>query len=125
MKMKALLAGLTLSFSLASSIQAADATHGKQVFSVWCSGCHEPMPGRSFAPPAGTYVLQQHYQGSPPAALEQRTDLTATQIKTTVRNGRNMMPQTRKTEVSDSDLADLIAYLTQSDNSGQKNGPKK
>jgi mono/diheme cytochrome c family protein len=83
------------------------------VFDVWCTGCHEPLPGPSYAPPAGTYVLEQHYHGRLPSALEQRTDLTATQIRTMVRNGRNMMPQTRKTEISDADLDDLIAYLTQ------------
>jgi (+)-pinoresinol hydroxylase len=125
MKMKVLIAGVSVSLGLVSGAQAADAVHGKAVFAVWCSGCHEPMPGRSYAPPAGTYVLQQHYQGDPPAALEQRTDLTATLIRTTVRNGRNMMPQTRKTEVTDSDLADLIAYLTQADKTGQKTGQKK
>jgi mono/diheme cytochrome c family protein len=113
MKMKTLLTGLAASFGLVGAIQAADAVHGQTVFAVWCTGCHEPLPGRSFAPPAGTYVLQQRYQGRIPPALEQRTDLTATQIRTMVRSGRNMMPQTRKTELSDADLDDLIAYLTQ------------
>jgi (+)-pinoresinol hydroxylase len=93
---------------------AQNAPHGKQVFDVWCAGCHEPLPGRSFVPPAGTYVLHQRYNGKIPEALEQRTDLKPDYIRQMVRNGRNMMPQTRKTELSDQDLADLIAYLSKS-----------
>jgi mono/diheme cytochrome c family protein len=110
---KALLSGAALSLALVSGTHAADAVHGQAVFGIWCTGCHEPLPGTSYEPPAGSYVLEQHYHGRIPSALEQRTDLTATQIRTLVRNGRNMMPQTRKTELSDADLDDLIAYLTQ------------
>lgn len=110
---KALLTAAAVSLGVVSGTRAADAVHGQVVFEVWCTGCHEPLPGASYAPPAGTYVLEQHYHGRLPSALEQRTDLTAMQIRTTVRNGRNMMPQTRKTEISDADLGDLIAYLTQ------------
>jgi (+)-pinoresinol hydroxylase len=116
---KALLTGMALSLGLVSGTRAADADHGKVVFSVWCTGCHEPLPGPSYAPPAGSYVLEQHYHGRIPSALEQRTDLTATLIKSMVRNGRNMMPQTRKTEISDADLDDLIAYLTQHNKTSQ------
>ena len=46
------------------------------------------------------------------AALTQRTDLKAAYIRLTVRQGRNIMPRTRKTEVSDSDLDAIVAYLT-------------
>jgi mono/diheme cytochrome c family protein len=120
MKLKAPLAALATGLGLLSSTQAADAVHGQAVFGIWCTGCHEPLPGHSYAPPAGTYVLQQHYQGRVPSALEQRTDLSATQIRSTVRDGRNMMPQTRKTEVSDADLDDLVAYLTQHNKPQQK-----
>jgi mono/diheme cytochrome c family protein len=114
---KALVIAVAMSLGVVSGTQAADVAHGHVVFGVWCTGCHEPLPGASYAPPAGTYVLEQHYHGRIPSALEQRTDLTATLIRTTVRNGRNMMPQTRKTEISDSDLDDLIAYLTQNNTS--------
>jgi mono/diheme cytochrome c family protein len=105
---------LALSLGLARVAAAADPEHGKQVFSIWCAGCHEPLPGRGYSPPAGSYVLEQRYHGTLPSALEQRTDLTAAYIKTMVRNGRNMMPQTRQTEVSNADLDDLVAYLTHS-----------
>jgi len=101
-----------LALVLGSGAQAADPQHGKAVFQIWCTGCHAPLPGTSYAPPAGSYVLQQRYQGAKPAALEQRTDLQDSYIKATVRSGRGMMPATRKTEVSDADLADLAAYLS-------------
>ena len=47
-----------------------------------------------------------------PAVLEERTDLTSVQIKTVVRRGLYGMPITRKTEVSDAELDDVVAYLT-------------
>jgi (+)-pinoresinol hydroxylase len=85
---------------------------GKAVFQRWCSGCHEPAPGHGFDPPAGTYRLQLKYNGSVPAALEQRNDLSSALIRQLVRSGVNMMPRTRKTEISDKDLDALVVYLT-------------
>jgi hypothetical protein len=61
---------------------------------------------------SGTYSLEQRYHGAEPAALAQRTDLKAAYIRLTVRQGRNIMPRTRKTEVSDADLDAIVAYLT-------------
>jgi mono/diheme cytochrome c family protein len=82
---------------------------GAAVFNNWCSACHSR--GRANAP--GTTSLQFKYQGSVPAALEDRKDLTADLVKFFVRNGVATMPQFRKTEVSDADLTSLAAYLTQ------------
>lgn len=100
-----------------ASAHAADLKNGQNVFQQWCSGCHEAMPGRGFDPPAGTYTLQQRYQGSLPAELDKRTDLAAAYIKTLVRKGINVMPPTRKTEVTDKDLEDVVAYLTRNNKS--------
>jgi mono/diheme cytochrome c family protein len=93
--------------------------HGHAVFKLWCAGCHNPNPalqrngqdlvGRVFA---GTYTLEQRYQGAKPAAIEERTDLSASYIHFVVRHGLNMMPLSRKTEISDEDLDSVAAYLT-------------
>jgi mono/diheme cytochrome c family protein len=96
---------------VAGSALAADASNGKAVFLRWCQGCHEALPGTGFDPPAGTYTLQQRYQGRLPAEIEQRTDLKAIQIKDLVRHGVNVMTPFRKTEITDQQLDDLIAYL--------------
>jgi (+)-pinoresinol hydroxylase len=103
---------LTL-FSLAPSMQAraADPERGKAVFDRWCAGCHAGT-SRFGGLSAGSYVLQHRYQGTKPPDLEQRTDLLADYIKLTVRRGANVMPRTRKTEISDQDLDNLVAYLT-------------
>jgi (+)-pinoresinol hydroxylase len=90
---------------------AADPERGKAVFDRWCAGCHAGV-SRFGGPSAGSYVLQQRYQGAKPADLEQRTDLQPNYIKSTVRHGINVMPRTRKTEISDQDLDNLVAYLT-------------
>lgn len=89
----------------------ADLVRGQAVYQLWCADCHAASGGR-YLPPAGYTVLQKRYQGNKPAAISWRTDLTATYIKLMVRNGLNVMPRTRKTEVSDADLDNLAAYLT-------------
>jgi (+)-pinoresinol hydroxylase len=99
--------------------EAPSATQGHELFNKWCYGCHaasiKHAPDASLlgSVVAGTYTLQQRYQGTKPAALQERTDLTPALINAVVRHGLNLMPRTRKTEVSDAELADIVAYLTQ------------
>jgi len=81
---------------------------GAAVFNNWCSACHSRGPMNA----PGTTSLQNKYQGSLPAALEDRKDLTVDLVKFFVRNGVATMPHFRKTEVSDADLDALAAYLT-------------
>lgn len=91
------------------SIARADDTgihRGKQVFDKWCLPCHGD--GTNFP---GTIALKAKYKGQLPPALEQRTDLTAEEVKTFVRHGVSIMAPFRKTEISDAELADLAAYL--------------
>lgn len=57
-------------------------------------------------------ALQAKYKGAVPALLEKRTDLTPPLIKMYVRNGLTVMPNFRKTEISDSELDAIAAYLT-------------
>jgi mono/diheme cytochrome c family protein len=85
------------------------AERGAAVFNNWCSACHS----RDTRNAPGTTSLRNKYQGSKPPALEDRRDLTPQSIKFFVRQGVAMMPFSRKTEVSDADLAALAAYLTQ------------
>jgi mono/diheme cytochrome c family protein len=98
-----------------SRTTAADETagspveRGAAVFNNWCSACHSREPQNA----PGTTSLQAKYQGSVPAALEDRRDLTPDLVKFFVRNGVAMMAPLRKTEVSDADLEALAAYLTQ------------
>jgi len=81
---------------------------GAAVFNNWCSACHSRGPQNA----PGTASLQVKYQGSVPAALEDRRDLTPDVVKVFVRNGVAMMAPFRKVEVSDADLDALAAYLT-------------
>ena len=82
---------------------------GAAVFNNWCSACHSRGPQNA----PGTTSLQAIYQGSVPAALEDRRDLTPDLVKLFVRNGVATMAPFRKVEVSDADLDALAAYLTQ------------
>jgi mono/diheme cytochrome c family protein len=72
-----------------------------------CSVCHGPMPERP-----GTRALAAKYKGAVPAMLEDRTDLSPDLIRAVVRNGITVMPQFRKTELSDGQLDAIVAYLT-------------
>jgi (+)-pinoresinol hydroxylase len=111
MRIAALLFFGTFGTFAGANALAADPQNGKAVFLRWCQGCHEALPGAGLDPPAGTYTLQQRYQGRLPAEIEKRTDLTAAQIRGLVRHGINVMTGFRKTEITDQQLDDLIAYL--------------
>lgn len=97
--------------------QTPSEKNGKAVFDKWCEPCHgAEAPKRGMfvngALP-GTAALAVKYQGKLPAVLEQRTDLKPAFIKTVVRHGLYGMPITRKTEVSDAELDDVVVYLTE------------
>jgi (+)-pinoresinol hydroxylase len=109
---------LLLVVGLGSSLlaQTPSETNGKAVFDKWCAPCHgavapkNVMFGTGNLP--GTSALGVKYKGKFPAVLEQRTDLAPAMIKSVVRHGLFGMPITRKTEVSDAELDDVVAYLT-------------
>jgi mono/diheme cytochrome c family protein len=112
----------------AFAVDVAALERGHRVYDKWCNGCHAPNPMRQATATnrgelaagvfAGTYALEQRYKGAEPAALEQRTDLASAYIEHVVRTGLGIMPRTRKTEISDDDLADLAAYLTRNNRAG-------
>ncbi len=112
---------LTLAALLAVCIaavgqRAPSAENGKVVFDKWCAPCHGDTitEGGLFpsAPLPGTAALGVKYNGAVPAVLEERTDLAPEYIRTVVRGGLFGMPISRKTEISDTDLEDIVVYLT-------------
>ena len=92
----------------ASAQAAPDSEHGRQVFEYWCAPCHAPGPGHP-----GTQSLELKYGGSLPGPLEEREDLTPAVVRTFVRQGILLMAPFRKTEITDAELEDLAAYLSQ------------
>lgn len=116
MKQSLLLLVILIASQGALAQTAPSAENGMTVFAKWCTPCHGAgiVTGELFgrSPPPGTVALQLKYRGELPAVLEERTDLTGDFIETVVRGGLFGMPITRKTEISDSELEDIIAYLT-------------
>lgn len=105
-KMIALSTALLL--GMGSTGQAQDMVQqGEAVFEKWCAICHDR--GTKFP---GTQALEMLYEGSVPAALADRTDLDGDMIRHFVHNGTSIMPFFRPTEISESDMTALIAYLT-------------
>jgi mono/diheme cytochrome c family protein len=101
----------------ASGAGTALERRGKEVFEQRCAACHGAIPGETFGPAfmplmPGTQALAARYQGTLPAELEQRTDLTPERIRTVVREGFVSMPFFRPTELSNDDLDALSAWLT-------------
>jgi mono/diheme cytochrome c family protein len=94
------------------------AERGKAKFDHSCAPCHGPGKGddgRTMLP--GTEALQVRYRGTLPAALEQRSDLTVATLTAFVRNGVGSMPPFRQTELSNTEIADIVAYLAVSSKS--------
>ncbi|HEX6994675.1 MAG TPA: cytochrome c [Gammaproteobacteria bacterium] len=102
------LAALGFAAGAASAQDAPDRARGEAVYEHWCAPCHAAGPGHP-----GTQSLQLKYNGSLPAVLVERTDLSAEAIKTFVRQGILSMAPFRKTEITDAELDALAAYLTQ------------
>lgn len=98
---------LLVFMSMASAQTAAEA-RGKEVYDHWCAPCHAPGPGHP-----GTQSLQIKYRGELPSVLEEREDIMPEFVRTMVRQGILMMAPFRKTEVTDAQLDDIAAYLTE------------
>jgi (+)-pinoresinol hydroxylase len=79
---------------------------GAALFQSACAICH----GSGIDRP-GTSSLEIKYRGRLPALLERRTDLTSERVLYYIRHGVAMMPQFRKTELSDEEAAAIAAYL--------------
>ncbi|MCP5144221.1 MAG: cytochrome c [Gammaproteobacteria bacterium] len=96
-----------------SSAQQNDlAAHGAEVFDHLCAPCHGDGPGSDGATMLpGTYALHVKYGGSKPALLARRTDLPAEVIRTFLRNGVASMPPFRPTELPDSDIDAIAAFI--------------
>jgi mono/diheme cytochrome c family protein len=82
---------------------------GQVVYEYWCAACHDP----GITHP-GTHALMVKYPGGGRATgvITEWTDLPATYVSYMVRHGMSVMPQFRKTEITDGELAALAAYLS-------------
>lgn len=95
-----LTAGMALQAQAPASAAAPD---GKALFQSQCAGCHLD---RGF----GTRVLSRRVPEGQ-ATLEARKDLNAEYVSIVVRRGIGSMPQFRKAELTDAELAAISNYL--------------
>ncbi len=86
---------------------AVQQAQGRAVYRKWCAPCHDPGVTHP-----GTHALTVKYQGVKSGVLLEWTDLPAAMVKVLVRHGISVMPQFRKTEISDADLDALAAFLS-------------
>jgi (+)-pinoresinol hydroxylase len=85
----------------------AETVRGQIVYNKWCSSCHNAGLHRP-----GTNALHTKYDNTIPAVLLARQDLTSERIAWFVRNGVSIMPPFRHTEISNTELEELIGYMT-------------
>ena len=104
---------------VAASAAAADSDSklsiaaGKVVYERVCAPCHGKGAGTDGAHLLpGAAALEARYQGKLSPYLEDRNDLTADVLKVFVRRGIGAMPMFRKTEISDSEIEAVAAYLS-------------
>jgi mono/diheme cytochrome c family protein len=105
-------AGLALAaLGLMRSVPAAEASDpyagGRAVYTKWCAPCHDP----GIMHP-GTNALTVKYRGVKPGVLLEWKDLQPETVRFFVRHGISVMPQFRKTEISDADLDVLAKFLS-------------
>jgi (+)-pinoresinol hydroxylase len=86
---------------------AVQQAQGRAVYVKWCAPCHDPGVTHP-----GTHALTVKYQGVKSGVLLEWTDLPPAMVKVLVRHGISVMPQFRKTEISDADLDALAAFLS-------------
>ncbi|HWJ69598.1 MAG TPA: cytochrome c [Sphingobium sp.] len=77
---------------------------GKQLYDHWCADCHNPGPGHP-----GTLRLAGDMGEENSVLLQKQMDPEV--VKYAVRNGFQMMPPFRPTEITDEELARLTDYL--------------
>ena len=105
----AMTAALLAIAPLAASGQRADtspAADGQVAFRRYCGGCHLTQG-------FGTRTLARRVPAEQ-AKLEDRRDLTAEYVRMAVRHGLGSMPPIRRSELDDTTLASVGAYLEKS-----------
>jgi mono/diheme cytochrome c family protein len=100
-------AQVALSAEPAGASKSTAQNVGQLTYEKWCAPCHAPGPDHP-----GTQALDVLYKGGKPGALIERTDLTPPIVKQFVRKGVSVMPFFRKTEISDTELDALAAFLS-------------
>lgn len=100
--------GILTLIGLAATVAAQDQdpAAGEKVYNKWCAPCHDAGMNHP-----GTLALAAKYTGVKSPVLKEWTDLPPVLTKQFVRNGVSIMPFFRKTEISDTELDKLAAYL--------------
>ncbi len=80
---------------------------GRAVYVKWCAPCHAAGVTHP-----GTNALTVKYKGVKSGVLLEWKDLPVDTVKFVVRHGISVMPQFRKTEISDEELDSLANYLS-------------
>jgi len=101
------LAGLTLGGSALAEEPSDPHAAGRAVYTKWCAPCRDPGVIHP-----GTNALTVKYREVKSGVLLEWKDLAPETVSYLVRHGISVMPQFRKTEISDADLDALAKFLS-------------
>ena len=101
------IAGLAFGSASTAAEPSDPLATGCAVYAKWCAPCHDPGVIHP-----GTNALTVKYKGIKPGVLLEWTDLQPDMVRYLVRHGISVMPQFRKTEISDADLDALAKFLS-------------
>ena len=90
-------------------VETATVSLGEDLYVRYCADCHRAGPGHP-----GTMRLMARL-GATQAVLRERSDLHPEYVQVIVRNGYQMMPPFRPTEITDAELAALAHYVARAD----------
>ena len=93
--------------SSGAAAQDSELALGERIYVDKCEYCHGDGMQKG-----GTFILAARYEGALPALLTERTNLAPEYIEAVLRTWTRGMAPFRPTEISDSELEALIAYLT-------------
>lgn len=96
--------------------QADRAARGEDLFDRWCQPCHGAGPQYP-----GTMALKVRL-GEKRSVLLERDDLVKPYVEFVIRNGFQMMPPFRPTELSEKNIGEIWEYLASG--RGKGNGGK-
>lgn len=96
--------GALLGIAAGAAAQDAQVAAGQRIYDATCRYCHA-------ANLTGTRMLELRL-GRDRALLELRSDLSGPYIELVVRQGIGSMPWYRYSELTDAELASVVAYLT-------------
>ena len=89
-----------------SEVTARGSMTGEELYELWCADCHESGAGHP-----GTLRLEARLEGDDAVLTKRANDPEI--VRFAIRNGFQMMPPFRITEISEEEVERIVNYLAE------------